>query len=512
MGAPASLPAPTTSARAISTALSEKAAGNPLSYFRLQHTLSSRDAPSITSLLSGLMHFASASASVDLRQLIDLALRVDLSALCEPSPTREYPALDALLCFAENLVSADAAYVHPVLENFVAGACALPVDKRGPIVKYATRAVVAVLRAYPRAATMLIDVLRKRFPHPVRPADEHVAYLRAVLAIARDERWPAVGRCVIATVMERLATIEALVPDDVFGAKGELLPEAAKMQAVLLELFAHVDAGADGSGYAERVFEPLFVAYESAIVSVEATRFSPYVLLYAASKGGTKIISAVVERLRLAFFDEDVSQQLREKFLQHSSAMVIRAKMVSPAAAKAWIASLARWLNRYVDAQERFSDDVQVDTDVHLLFYSACCALMTTLAKRGDALDADEMNAMRLYRIMACEMNPLLVVPAAIVQYFASVVSEIGAGSMDFEDIIERNKGRYTPSRTKYGSRNECEYTVRCPELELAAAREGVEDYVRRDSVRLAEGKDAMMGSPASARAAMDTFDDMVDV
>lgn len=341
-----------------------------------------------------------------------------------------------------------------------------------------------------------------------------MAYLRAVLAVARDERWPRVGRTVVATVLERMGAVEALVPAELFAADGSLRPEGAKIQAMMLELFSHVDAGASESAYVLRVFEPLFAAYESAIVPVEATRFTPYVLLYAASKGGDEAVLEVVERLRLAFFDEEVSLRMREKFLQHSSAMVIRSRLVSPAAARVWIAGVARWLNRYVDAQERCMDGVDVDTDVHLLFYSACCALMTTISKRSEACSgsssggADHLHTMRLYRIMACRMNPLLVVPVDIVQEFAGAVREIGgSGEMDFSDIIERNKGRYTPSRTKYGSRNKFEYTVRCPELPLVEAQERLEDYVRRDDSQMqSDAGKGLIGSPASAKAAADAF------
>lgn len=53
---------------------------------------------------------------------------------------------------------------------------------------------------------------------------------------------------------------------------------------------------------------------------VQTTRFTPYVLLYAASRGGQEVVVEVMERLRLVFFDEEVWQRMRETFLQHSSA------------------------------------------------------------------------------------------------------------------------------------------------------------------------------------------------
>lgn len=100
------------------------------------------------------------------------------------------------------------------------------------------------------------------------------------------------------------------------------------------------------------------------------------------------------------------------------------------------------------------------------------------------------------------------MIPADIAQQFASVVSGIGGnGELDFSDIIEQNKGLYTPSRTKYGSRNEFEYTGRCPDLKLVEAQERLKEYFRRDDwqTHAVEGK-ALIGSPGSAKAAADAF------
>lgn len=61
----------------------------------------------------------------------------------------------------------------------------------------------------------------------------------------------------MAIVLERLGAAEALVPVDLFAADGSLVPNAVKMEAMMVELLSHVDAGSSVSGYVASVFEQL---------------------------------------------------------------------------------------------------------------------------------------------------------------------------------------------------------------------------------------------------------------
>lgn len=481
-------------------ALEEKRSGNPLSYLRLEHAISSKSPTASAEVLAGLTHFVASLHTgspyvSDLRKLISSALSMDLLVCATPTDNGEFPTLEAFHIFIINLVSADASFVEPVLDMLARKAfVALPDRRRSPVLKYAYATVASVLDAYPRADALLAAVISARYPHPVRPAAEHVAYLRSVLHVSRECNSVELSRSIISTVFEKLGAIEALVPRDIFHGNDStegvfLTPEAEKVELILVELFRHVDlAKRDTASFAARHFEHMFAAYEASIVPIEGARFAPYVLLYASSAGGEPAVLEVIKRMRQSFFDPSVSQRLREKFLEHSCGVVIRASLCGPGAALRWMVSIAEWLNRYIDAQERRSGCVaqDIDIDVHHLFYSACCALMTGVSKRRDAISTpmpfanDPADHMRLYRIMSCTMNPMLVLPGEIVREFVDVVRE--ASGLDFADIIDENKGKFTPSRTKYGSRNKFEHDVRCWELELPNARLKLVDVMRSDT------------------------------
>lgn len=484
------------SAEKVRKALEEKRNGNPLSYFRLQHALSAKSPVAIASVLSGLMHFVArlhskSSDAADIRTLIAAALSVDLVACATPTEQNTYPALEALHLFIVNLVSSDAGFVEPVLQMFAKRAFILPVDGRGPVTELTYAAIASVLDAYPRADALLASILCSRYPHPVRSAEDHQAYLRSVLHVARDCRSVGLCRSIIATVFQKLGAIEALVPSFTFRERDgeghsvpELTRESARLEVVLLELFRHFDFSQKSASvdYVGAHLDHIVSAYEASIVPIEGTRFSPYVMLYATSVAGAEVAWTVVKRLRQSFLDPSISQRLREKFLQHSSVLVIRAQAVTGERVLKWVGSVATWLNRYIDAQEQRNsyEAVEVDTDVHNLFYCACCALMITLLKRVECLAAssasgtDPLDRMRLYRIMSCAMNPMLVLSKELVAEFVEAVQGYG---MDFSDIMEENKGKYTPSRTKYGSRNDFIYTMSCPDLELPIARAKVQEY-----------------------------------
>lgn len=473
MGVP--VPDTPTSVCAVAAALERKAAGNSLDYLRLIHVLSSKDPVVIANVLTGLTHFTAAlhgPHADDIHGLVSAALDLDLDA-CAVATDATYPALDALQLFAVNLASAHTAYVERLFDMFARKAFVMSVDIAGPVVKRVYVVVGAILKAYPSAAIVLVDVLRRRYPHAVRGNDEHVSYARALLHLASE--FKRITASVLGMVFEKLGAVEALVGDVL--VEGKLTEEAEKLESMLLEVVAFVEGG---RGYS---FDQVYAAYESAIVPVEGTRFVPYIVMYAAMKAG--VVMELVEKLRVGFFDLGMSERLREKFLQHSSAVVIRAEMIGIAEVVDWVTSVAEWLNRYADICER-NNEGEVDTDVHHLFYCACCALMTTISKRKEAFSSrgpeseDIMHRMRLLRIMSCSMNPLLVLPGEIVEDFVSVVSEIGR--MDLSAIVEENKRRFAPSRTRYGSPNQFSYAVRCPDLELPTVRNKLDRYIRSDN------------------------------
>lgn len=454
---------------------------------RLQHTLRGTNPAAITPILTGLTYLAAhlhsqSGTTADLISLIDAALTIDIQPCADKNPCLR----TALHAFLLNLISADAAYVEPVINKFAARVFLTSVQHRARLEPVVYDILHVVLDTHPAAASLLSRIIRMRYPHPIRAAEEHVAYINAILHVARACHSPSVTRSVIATIFEKLGAIEALVPSDVTDCEGAMLrPEAEKMQLVLMELIRHVDiVYKEDAEYLRSCFEPFFAAYESYIVPIESTRFTPYVMIYAAEKGGEALVHDLSERLRQSFFDPSMSHRLREKFLEHSSVVIMRSASVSSASALAWLKQLASWLNAYVDDVSR-NGGGEVDTDVHRLFYSGSASLMTTCCRRRDAVasNANVIPQMRLYRIVGSAMKPMLVVPRGVVDDFVKVVAD--CCGMDFNEIEDQNEGRFRPSRTRYGSRNEFFYKLRCPDLELSLAADMLEGRIRWDQKRV---------------------------
>lgn len=474
----------------IQHAISQKRRGNALPYNLLQHTLSGRDPSAIAQVLRGLTHFAAISHTAhstdasDLTNLISHALTIDLKTCSDK--TASTALRPALREFLTNLISADAAYIDDVL-RLAAKAFSLPLDGAASVVDHLHDMLPVILQMYPRAGPVMLAVIRDCYPHPVRPSGEHHAYARSVLQVSRQCVGHPVGHNVISCVFEKLGAVEALLTQEVFieDDKGEkqLAPQAEKLDLVLLELFNHVQLAHSSKHFVSDFFEPLYSAYESSIVPIENVRYSPYSLIFAASIAGPEILQETIDRLLLCFLDPRLHTKLRVKFLQQSSILVIRAAKVSSEAARSWVSRVAKWLNAYVDAQQRHPQFMsEVDTSVHGLFYSAVFALMTTVVNRRYAFAGgdDFMDQLRLLRIMSCGMNPLLILPPGIVEEFSNVMFQ--ACGMDFSDIRNANVTCFAPSFTKYGTVNKFSDVYVCPELDLPQSRQKLGDLMRVDN------------------------------
>lgn len=530
----------------IRTALAEKQEGSPLEFHRLQHALAGGDPADVAELLTGLTHFSALishdasdeSLAADLRVLVHAALEVDLLVCAAPSFTLSsraqeddataetitesdsaaYPTLNAFRLFVMNLVSADAAFVEPVLVMFAKRAFTLPLVKREPAVRHVYAVISMILSTHPRSSALLARIATEKYPHPVRPEPEHCAYARSVLHVARECHSQALRGDLISTVIEKVVAVEALVPRELFaepademppppprvnfeaGAEepdsdacegGHLIPlvkEAEKIDSMLSELCLYIDlAYADTpTELIQKHFDPLFTAFERFVLPVQGARFAPFVLLYAASVGGAAVVLDVVERLRQSFFDPSKPEGLRVHHLQYSSAMVICADLVSANDVVAWMSPVAQWLNNYIDAHDRRAPlytENDIDTDVHNLFYTAACALMITVCRRTDAFDGgscadqDAIARMRLFRIMSSKMNPMLVISKPIVDEFADVVLE--CDGMDLSEILEENKFRFIPSLTRFGARNRFTYSTPMEPLALPRTKRYVQRFMR---------------------------------
>lgn len=510
----------------ITNALSSHAAGNSLELHRLHHVFAN-GASSVASLLHALTHLtvrlhAGDDSSTALRSLIDAALAVnlqsalenaasvgskseDLTSCNEATPDDQKDPLSAFASFVINLISIDATYLEPLLNLLVLQLFRIPIEQSAKFEPLIERIVNAAVNTHARATYLLTDAISRRYPHPVRPAAEHIAFSRAVLFVARAVPSAPIVRSIMNSLFERLSAIEANVPGDVRDFKlldGKqtgldsacpsivdddlLCPDALKLQAIMVEIVRHFDLAHEHSLHVFRAvhLDALFHAYDTYVVPVHRTRFTPYILVYAASLAGRSCVFDVTERLRQAFFDSTQGVRLRGYVLEHSAVMVCRAKDISISEALSWLARLTSWLHAYIDAASASPLHTIVDVDVHRLFYSACATFMATLARRTDiferASSSEALARMRISRILHSTLAPTLVLPSDVVVNFLDALNRLNSGNdVDLSRVHERS---FAPTRTQYGAPNRLSYAFRCPDLPLLTLRSKIDRFTHWDA------------------------------
>lgn len=513
------------SADTILSAVAADVAGNPLELHRLQRVLMQHSSPDVEDILTGLTHVTSrvhrgTAEAASLRRLVDVALQLDIIALAADAldasckavtPASENgnsssalidtsPSLSAFSIFVTNLISVDASYVESLLFTVIPRIFLSSNDKAGAAVAKVVghKLIATTLNTHTRAAPLLSNALCRRYPHPVRPSEEHVAYSRSVLQVARSSFRFGLTQRIIDVVFERLASIEALTSNtdfivqnesvvgvDPVDSDPELAPEAEKLQAVLLELMRHIrlSHAKDPSAFSNIHFKSILSAHEELIVPVHRPRASPYALILAVSLVSADATISAAERFRQSFHDPTIPERLRAKFLEHSSAIIVRARLIPARSALRWIVQVAMWLNLYVDALEHSPEMACIDVDIHYLFYTACAVLMATLSRRTDVIrgpTASEILArLRLHRILNCSICPMQIIPGDVVENFISTIEKYGR--LDLRRIYMEQKQIGGPTRTKNGTRNLLAYSFSCPDLELPLVRKAVNAVVRWD-------------------------------
>lgn len=518
---------PPPGAEVIANALTSHVAGNSLELHRLHH-LFANAASSVASLLHALTHLtvrlhAGDDFSAALRSLIDAALTLNLQAAlenaahvkCKPDesaprhdviPEDQRDPLSAFASFAINLISIDASYLEPLLNLLVTKLFLIPVEQSAGFEPLIERVVVAAINTHARATHLLTDAISRRYPHPVRPVAEHIAFSRAILFVSRVIPSAPLVRAIMNSLFERLSAIEATVPGDVRDIKlldekpaapdsarfkivtedGLLCPDAFKLQAVMVEIVRHFDLTHERSLHAFQIvhLDALFRAYDTYVVPVHRTRFTPYILIYASSLAGRSFVHDVTERLRQAFFDSTQGIRLRGYVLEHSAVMVCRANYVSISDALSWLARLASWLHAYIDTAAASSLHTAIDVDVHGLFYSACATFMATLARRPDIIEhpssSEALARLRISRLLHSCLAPTLVLPSEIVISFLDALAPLHGGTdVDLSHVHEKS---FAPTRTKYGASNRLSYAFRCPDLPLPTLRSKIDRFTNWDT------------------------------
>lgn len=456
----------------IHVALDQNANRNPLEFLRLLHALSGTNPHSITPILTGLTHHAVNlhlyPPSSPLHQLTRAALKLDLHAI-SPTDKTPNPAFQPFVNFLTNLISAHADYIEPVFQMIVKRAFTMSAARES-LLSAMNGVVFSALHTHPRARSVLLSTVQCSYPHPVRPPVEHLSFARATLRLARER---SLECSLLVTMFERVAAIEALVPHNVFatGSTSQLGTEAERLEVVLLELCAFFEHG--GS------VEAALSAYQMFIVPMDAVRYTPYALLFGASvTSDANALHDIVERLWQCFHDPRTPARLRERFLEHAGWIVLRAKRYSSQLVVRWVCRLAGWLNAYIDAAR--GQDVVVDVDIHLSFYTAVGVLLRVMTRRCEAFrDEHVVSNIRLYRIISSGMNAFVVLPRALVEAFVETMMQ--RCGVDYRDVVVESEGVFPASRTVYGSKNEFVWRSVCADIELERLRARVGAHVLWD-------------------------------
>jgi hypothetical protein len=534
----------------ITAALDAKAAGDSGCFSRVQLALASpvKEPAATAEILDALTHHSASIGSLaparaaDLRRLFTAAINIDFSPFLAQhgaAPVKDAATtnvqdvphvipsqlLAAWSSFILNTASADSAFVSELLNAIARYHFKLPQPAFTPLLDAVHDTLPIILDTYPRAEAMLIGVVTDRYPHAIRPAEEHTRYAHAVLTIASYASSHALAASLLSVVIERIATIDAMVPDRVgeyvecnevqdvptsraatptqpphvpaksvltfatpspalsassFPSTDESIlsaspsmisasapffvldPVADKLDGILEEFMSYVASAMSPVAIRKsrvvvnRRYEAIVLAFERFVLPSQSARHSPFVLLHAAATRGHAPTVGLAERFRVSFFDPSVPPRVRIAYLHFSTAIIGRTVCVKAADALAWTRKVAAWLHTYVDNTR--DTGCVVDTDVHDLFYAATFALMSVVSLRPDIFDQtsgggdDIANTLRFLRIMSSALNPLLVMPEALVTRFCDVVSL--RGGMDLSDIVDANQTRTLPSRTRFGSRN----------------------------------------------------------
>lgn len=460
MGALSQTPRPRTpeAALKIHHALEQTIHGHTLDFHRLHHALRGTNSDALTQILIGLTHHTAqlhdeTATTPRLKQLVQAALAIDLLTIVPvKGQDDKKSALNEFMNFLQNLVSAHAEYVEPAIKT-VTRFFTLPSNMVVHVIPHVSEFVTHLLRTHVAATESLTRIIRQKHPHPIRSAEDHSAYMRLSLHVARTT-YPSVAAGIICGVMEKVGAVESLVPgEEEIGEEEECL-EVSKMDAVLCELFRHFDSCKKEEHMSDTVhvddvftqLELFYNAYESYIVPTDALRFAPLALLYGAHVAGET--HAMIERFRVCFHDSSQSAHLRGRYLQHSAFIVMRSMDVEDEHVRQWCRKLSRWLHLYLDALLH-NGRVTPDADLHRSFYIGFSVFMEVVSFRKSAFVGDELDAMRVYRLALCPLKPIQIIVGETVEKFIKVAEDLGIA------VTEGLQGSFIPNRTRFSRRNE---------------------------------------------------------
>ncbi|CAN8068816.1 unnamed protein product [Agarophyton chilense] len=465
-GSPLSAPENANAIR-VRVVLNPNSNQNSLELIHLLHTLSGTNPNSIAPILDGLAHHTVSlhmhNQMSPLHQLTRAALNIDLHALTQTNGS-QHIALDTFVSFLINLVSANANYIESVFGMIFKRAFTISAANE-ELLKAMHRVISYTLQTYPRSKILLLSILQSSYPHPIRPPVEHLSYSRAALRLAYTT---GLSHPLLLTFTERLAAIEALVPQNVYADdSSQLCLEAERLELVLLEFCSFFDKG--GS------FEAAFTAYQVFIVPLDCPRYTPYCLIYAACiNPSITAVHEVVERLWQSFHEPSTPFELRRHFLEHSASVVLRTKTYDSDSVIKWITRLAAWMNAYIDA---LNGNEYLDVDLHSPFYTAVSVLMKIMiGRRIASINHEVLSTMRLYRILCSGLSVATVLPHILVKKFMDEV--LDSFDLDCTHVIQGSRHGFLSGATQRETKNTYNYNDFCPNVMLPKFKAKLNQYI----------------------------------
>lgn len=461
---------------------------------------------------------------------------VSTTTSCHPSRTKRESSqdlgrtpvprrlLDGYKEFVRNAASAGSGYVEQLMTTFARHHCKLPFPQFEGLVDVVHDTLVAAIRAYPSAESVFARVIGENYPHVVRPLEEHLCYSRAVLRVVSLTESTRLARVLVSTVIERLATIDAMVPDELgefkehkrssdptekscsnrgdsdsascqlpsaasegmpqacssspLSSVGEsssekcevrgqfvLDPVAEKMDALLHEVLLFLRDLSFSQACAD-IFPTISTAVlrsvENCVVASEAGKHTALILLYATSLLGSDSVVATADLFRVLFFDPESSNRVRIAYLFHSAALLCRARCVAAPDVRKWLNHISAWLNSYIDRVDDLN--CAVDAQEHEMFYAGVYAFLYTICTRSDVFDISEGGAIEA----AHELRVLRVLStelSPLLVFPPDVVAHFCAtlssvGDIDLSDLFEHIEGKRVSAWTKSGSLNRFRATM----------------------------------------------------
>lgn len=460
-----------------------------------------------------------------------------------PSPPVPRQLLESYKDFVENTASADSAFVDQLLVSFIRFHFKLPLPQFNSLLDCVHQVLSTILGTYPSAESMFVRLVCEHYPHPVRPQDEHKYFAKALLTVVARTESPSLASALISIVLEKVATIDAMVPDpvgdfadsDSAGNSSEsvscsgrcagrdcdcsrrsslgdtesarfspimssdedsscskgcskkvfiLDPVAEKMDTLLHEILSMLQtilSSKPRPPISATVFDAVLQGFESFILTSESGLHASFILLFATSVSGSQAVTSTAERYRVSFFEPDLSHRVRIAYLYHSAALICRSKCVSARQVRIWLDKVSWWLNSYID---RHNDGhCTADVKKHELFYAAVFAMMYTLCARCDVFDSLEGGSLEAaHELRVFRIMSTDFNPSHVLP--PALVTRlcsvlISQGNMDLSDVLQPSEGERGPARIRYSNLNRLSPVMPMENCGLPASRALVWTYYR---------------------------------